>query len=712
MEIPLNRIDYSLVGPTSRHTMKIIPNPEGKGQQKIALGSHDGVVQIFNIKKGNLVHTFKSLPGRKINGLELGGVRDQIQDKIFVASNNEIKGYNKKGKLFLAFETTLTEPIQHMSISGSDLMVATFHSFQHYADCAEKLNATFADKITDIINLPAPNNQPVRTVIACEDRTLRMVTDKKQTVIAEISGRPSTMQLENGDGGLNGIEVLYGAQDGSIGLVSFGFQPLVRWVMESTNGGVNCMTHFDMTGDGQKELIVGRDDGLIEVYAFDEMQELPVKRASYSCSESIVSIQAGFVSSAEYPEIIAVTYTGWFFGLTTESKESIDLRQGDGPTNMSVEMQERLQQLRMEIDDIEQKVMREREKYKQTTQSKPDALSIVPNIEINDKFTLIQNEAVYLLSIEVQTPIDNVLIQSNTPLLILDVERNSAVVSHSASDPESGNHLLVTYRCQVNTTRLEVKVQTTEGRAGELRAYVTVSMQPKCCRLIKYPIKPLSLHQRSHDLALDRPYNSLRLTGEFSLAEVHSWIGLCVPEVPEKVPLTPEGVLSYKNASLNTVLHCVYMKGKAEFKADSMSTIAVLKDILTKEATAKNIELDISCEIHPESTAHMLRLLHPLLATQRQIANDAALLVPLHELKQQGVNLPEQYQLILERELQLTENMKRQPDQLQRLKSMICDLFMDIGKFRSGNARAKVPQLLELLDSYKDIQTLEEFFEQ
>jgi Bardet-Biedl syndrome 7 protein len=69
---------------------------------------------------------------------------------------------------------------------------------------------------------------------------------------------------------------------------------------------------------------------------------------------------------------------------------------------------------------------------------------------------------------------------------------------------QSGNYLLATYRCQVNTTRLEVKVRTTEGQTGELRAYVTLMLQPKCCQVRIYPIKPLSLHTRSHDLELSR----------------------------------------------------------------------------------------------------------------------------------------------------------------------------------------------------------------
>ena len=43
---------------------------------------------------------------------------------------------------------------------------------------------------------------------------------------------------------------------------------------------------------------------------------------------------------------------------------------------------------------------------------------------------------------------------------LLDVERNSAVVSYSACRPEDGNFLLATYRCQANTTRLEIKVTT------------------------------------------------------------------------------------------------------------------------------------------------------------------------------------------------------------------------------------------------------------
>ena len=48
--------------------------------------------------------------------------------------------------------------------------------------------------------------------------------------------------------------------------------------------------------------------------------------------------------------------------------------------------------------------------------------------------TLNKEDASYLLTIEVQTPIDNVMLQSDVPVDLLDVEKNSAVVSYSTCD--------------------------------------------------------------------------------------------------------------------------------------------------------------------------------------------------------------------------------------------------------------------------------------
>lgn len=46
--------------------------------------------------------------------MQLAGADGTPSDKIFVASENEVRGYTEKGKLFLSFDTNLTEPISSM----------------------------------------------------------------------------------------------------------------------------------------------------------------------------------------------------------------------------------------------------------------------------------------------------------------------------------------------------------------------------------------------------------------------------------------------------------------------------------------------------------------------------------------------------------------------------------------------------------------------
>lgn len=55
-----------------------------------------------------------------------------------------------------------------------------------------------------------------------------------------------------------------------------------------------------------------------------------------------------------------------------------------------------------------------------------------------------------------------------------------------------------------------------------------------------------------------RPYNVLTLKGTFSLAEMHSWISKCFPEVPEKTQIADKNVLIFKSAFTDTNVLCSY----------------------------------------------------------------------------------------------------------------------------------------------------------
>lgn len=125
---------------------------------------------------------------------------------------------------------------------------------------------------------------------------------------------------------------------------------------------------------------------------------------------------------------------------------------------------------------------------------------------------------------------------------------------------QSKNHLLATYRCQIDTNRVDLKLRTIEGYHGTLYAYITPSLQPKVSQVRKYIIRPLSMHQRVHSWDETRPYNTLSLKGTFSAAEMHNWISYCVPEIPQKMQTAPTELNRYnfENVFAGTLLQCDY----------------------------------------------------------------------------------------------------------------------------------------------------------
>ncbi|XP_076319591.1 BBSome complex member BBS7-like isoform X4 [Tachypleus tridentatus] len=660
MELNLNRVDYLQVGVTSPRTMKLLPAGEKKGCQKVVVADHQGILQSFGIKRGDVQNIFKTLPGQKVTRLELGGAVGTVQDKIFVAAGNNVRGFNRKGKQFLSFETNMTESIMSMQVSGSDLFVCGNYIYNHYHDCQDRNYYLSGDKINDLVILPVDKVKTVMPVLACQDRVLRILKDSQCVCEVEVEGPPSALCLYQNDGGPTGEEILYGTSDGKIGLVSLErFVPTHRWEIPNTkrSGGVVCMDNYDITANGVKDLIVGRNDGVVEVYSCDEECDEPVLRYSFSCGESITSIQGGVVGNAGYDELLATTYTGVIFGLSTKSPPKPPTSAG-ASFMIAPEIQQKILSLKAEVDELQEQVIKEREQYQLSTQSELGGISAVPYFSINDNFYLNHEDASYLLTIEVQTAIDNVLIQSDVPVDLLDSERNSAVVSYSACDPENGNFLLATYRCQANTTRLEVKIRSIEGQHGTLQAYITPRLQPKCCQVRQYHIKPLSLHRRSH---------------------------------------------SFDNNK----------KGEAIFKSDNISTISILKDFLTKEATKRKIRLEISCDIDDTSIPHTLNLIHPKLEEQLLLAKKVQLIEALKDLQLHEHDtsaLTPEYQDILDNAEHLQKEFKRQPCHLERLYGMITDLYIDVYKFQGVNVKSKVPALLQILDNY-DLSTLIDFFQ-
>ncbi|XP_055676710.1 Bardet-Biedl syndrome 7 protein homolog [Lutzomyia longipalpis] len=719
MELELTRVDYLDVGVIIPHCMKLIPAEMPKYQQKLIIGDQEGVIQLISSKKDEIQVHFKTLPGPKVTSVQLGGAPGTLADKMFVAMENKVHGFSKKGKMFLSFDTNLTESIKSMFVSGADLLVCGNHVYNHYRDCKDVGSYLCGDTIVDVVALCPNNSNRIITILACSGRVLRILEHCRVRQTIELNSVPTIMHVPKG----LGDKLICGFSDGKVILYKIGHfsmevseEVLVDDAEHSS--AVSCINTFDLTGDGKEELILGRRDGTLQIYSMkSEDNEIDLESRQLfieNYNESISSVQGGTFAAVGYAEVVVCTYTGRIFGLTTQCvARSISDNQNSGTMNFPNDTNLRIARLRSEIAELESRVAREREKYQQSTQAMSSGLSAIPMLNVNDSMVLCREDASYDLSIEIPASIEYILLQSDVPLELLDVEKNTAVVSFSECNPLSGNCLLATYRCQLNTSRVDLKIRTIEGQHGTLQAFITPVLQPKCSQLREYPIKPLSLHVRTHKFDETRPYSSLTLRGAFSLSEMHSWISHCVPEIPEKLSSGDTSVLTFENVLIGSLLRCEYKKGEAEFRSDNISTISIIKDVLTREITKKRIKLEISTDMNPNCIGHILKLIEPVLVRHIKMSRDHKLFQALLELDIRGEDdlgvLCKEWREIYMNQKEITQSVGKDRVLVDRFHGFLTDLFIDWNKFRGSNVKSKLQQFVQLLENY-DHEAVLQFF--
>ncbi|XP_068985570.1 BBSome complex member BBS7-like isoform X4 [Bombus flavifrons] len=666
MTLPLSRTDYTAVGVTSKGTTKVFPATEHRQTQKFAVADHDGVLHVYGIKKGELQVSFKSLPGPRINKLVLGGTG---HDKIYIAQGNTVKGYTKKGKLFLEFDTNLIDPISALYVLGPNLAACARDLYHRYHDCKDADSYLAGETLYDIVLLPTDGNF-MFAILACGDCAIRVLHGTKTPAILRLPSVPTVLSLYR-EGDLESKErVLVGTIDGKVGLLILHGNKTLRitWLLNMTGSEVTSLDTYELQ-DGL-DILIGRQDGTVEVYTFPEEDMLPFLRYRYNAKESISSVVGGIIGAAGYPEVLVTTYSGRIFGLTTKPPGLLEADQNDGLTK-----------LKAEIEQLQEKLKEEKE----AASFSVDPLAPLI-LSVNHRMILNREDASYSLSIELDTPIDNILIQSDTPIELLDVESNSAVVSLSTCNPREGNFVLATYRCQVNTNHLEMRLRTIEGQPGTLQIYVTSQVQPKCCRKISIPISALSLHVRQHEVDnsethVEGPFNELKLIGGFTIAEMHAWLSFALSDVPERPHLEEgEATLTYVSSFIGTLLKCKYKKGSAIFLGENISSIIILRDILTREATKRKIKLDVFCDVSDGSISRVLELIFPQLNAAHDLITKVKILNALEEweLKENPKeNLCSEYQELIQKESEIKSQMAKDNEILERLHAVITDLYVD-----------------------------------
>ncbi|XP_049865445.1 Bardet-Biedl syndrome 7 protein homolog [Pectinophora gossypiella] len=634
MDYDLSRIDYTISGITYPGTLKILPAPGPKIQQKFAIGDKNGVLQCLSIKDEEPVVQFKSLPGKPITSVQLASTTGSQADKIFAASGNEVKGYTKKGKVFLTIETTLTDTITSMCVVGADLILCSGRTVTYYRDLREFHSYVCEDRVLDIAAFAAPNSTRVRLLVLIANKGAAILEGGQFVTRAAISAGPSRLAvpltLHN-----SGIYAFYGAVDGSIGLISYEESVLSSQCLVEGRGlgAVMCLGwYFD---NGGVHLAVGRHDGSIQLYLMDmeNFTDKPRLKFTYFCGEPVTSVCGGCVGTEEN-ELIAATFSGRIFALRSRR-----LIAGAGVlANIPHDaLAARRSKLESEVARLEKQVANERDKYQRSTRSLQAGLSTPPLLDIQYELSGATREGWQEARITAAVPLDMLFIYCNKKL---DIQTDSAAVLSVCPSQGRDQDLLATVRCQAGTRRLWIRmryiISNNTGLSAEsvrVLIYALPAGAPRVARLItlRLPALPYySQHEEPDSENEKRAWCQVRVSGRFSVAEMTSWLTEVLPgDLPR--PAT-NVIFGRRHTLLGTILICTYQRGSATFKTDNVSTAIVIRDVISNCSVKKGIRVEISCDVPADCCSKSFKRIEEQFKVQYQKNKDIVLKKAINDL--------------------------------------------------------------------------------
>jgi Bardet-Biedl syndrome 7 protein len=434
--------------------------------------------------------------------------------------------------------SSLTENIQNIAVEDTRIWTGCEYIYNLYDNGKEAGYYTSNGHINELLVTHLTRDNDFDIVFACQDKYIRIVHGSSlfmeipvnfpATAVAHLELEKDTSVASRRPGYL-----VYGTSKGSVGLVQVMASGTYEHLWEIDDGdkrsAVNAIKLFDINKDEVAEIIIGRDDGRVEVFKLQPENILmePTKVFSRDLGQSIRAVDCGVVSTADYAEIVVAVYSGKVISFTTEPIKTRAQEDTYGRSIQTVNNENRIKSLRKEVDEIKKKVEKEREKLKKaniTSAATSNLIKPPADFPVNSKFELDPSVAAYILSIELQMSIDLIIIRSPVVLDLVEADTGSSVLSVTpphlmqstgGNDDSAGKYVAV-FRCQAQERRISLTLRTNEGEFGEMMITIVAASNPKAAKIIKYELKPLSLHAKLHSLSseeLARPRNRIKYSG-------------------------------------------------------------------------------------------------------------------------------------------------------------------------------------------------------
>ena len=759
MELKLQRADLLQVDAiSSTSTLRLLP-PGKKQKQKLLVGDDSGIIYCYEFKKGEplVVFTYKAFDG-PVSSLTIGGISSK-RDKIFASSHQKIVGINKKGKEFFNFTSTLTESIHSIVVQDTKIWNSSEYVHNLYNDGEDVNYFMSCDKINDTVIENITRDYECDVVLACQDRCIRVISGSQCSIEIPVSSPVSSVTTVTAirSNGINGYEgdgtldigasaigydatgILYGTEMGEIGHVQVNREGSLSksWCIEDNarsleSSKVNAIILADLTKNGVVELIIGRDDGRVEVFGSKGSSDITsplVKMFSKSLGESVRSLQCGSINSSEHNEIIAAGYSGKIVSFTTELITQRAPDDGYGRSQHTVNDENRIKFLKSELKQLQSKVYKEKDKLKTMYSGNGGGRTLLDkacnfgaqNFPLHTSFILDSENAVYKLKIEIQSPLDMVIIRSPA---VLELKESShtmiipSIVPFEYNNPDltfkAASEIncfrakfVAMYLCRNNEKNLDIHFRPCEGHnLGDIIVIVIARCNPKTAKVEKFKLKPLSLHTKIHEPISSKLLSqgsSIRFTGSTSINQSLEWVSKLFPEVPQRLEDNEDEVtLRFMNSFTKAVTICIIHKDEIIVESDSISTLSIAKETLSGIANQRRLRFHEQVIIRDDTVPLFLNKLWPQLNYQLSLATKMELIDSLKEISTPGDEficdfLSPEYQLILTNRERIHAEYTERENAIDYLCTIIVDLYMDWQKFMGLDSRYELNEIKKVI---------------
>ena len=562
---------------SNMNTLQLLPLGKNN-RQKIVVGDDSGTVSCFDFKKGEPVSVFAtSVFSGPVSCIALGGTGMGLavkRDKIYAANEQKIVGITKKGKEMFSLESTLTEPIRGIHIE--DTLIRARCEFICNVYDNGKDGDFYINK--DIINAfevqYVMGDNELDTILACRDNCLRIIRSGFLQLEMPTDGSVTAVSALRGSKKIPSI-IVYSVERGEISCLRFdGNKSDTRgseeddtpytcgWsIQDPKSSTVTCLEMFDLNQNGMEDVIVAREDGRLEVYVQDQQsgadasclhQAAPRLAFSHDVGERIQALVCGKVNSEVYNEIVVATFSGKILSFTTEHLQKRDQDDQYGRSMATLNNENRIKALSGDIGNLRTKLEKDKAEYEKVDQvsksstdrkassssSETGVMKPASDFPSSVKFILDPVKGAYILSVEIQSALDIVVVRSPIELEVVEISDSNTIVSvtpahlleeYSKSKATAGGvegvrdagfgkcKFVAALRCPgEGGRRAQVAVRPVEGESGEIVITIVSKSSPKLAKVLKFPIKRLSLHHRLHKISESEenlPKSEVKFTG-------------------------------------------------------------------------------------------------------------------------------------------------------------------------------------------------------